>query len=150
MDLVVIPKAQNQQTPADFKPIGLCNAVYKIISKTIANHLSLILPHIIDEAQSAFLKNRGVAPTTLARLEIIRQIVHAPPTIQHVRNIGIKLDLSKAFDRIEWPYVFLLFQKYEFLSSLALLVFFTTVTLLLKYPSVLIKQKPLIFILLEN
>lgn len=44
IDLVFIPKTKHTQTVADFRQIGLCNTMYKILSKTIHDRLSAILP----------------------------------------------------------------------------------------------------------
>lgn len=97
-NLVLIPKVKHPQVPSDFIPIGLCNSIYKIISKCLANRLSKVLPNIIDENQGVFLKQRGVAPIALAGLKIIHQVVHASNSTHHTNNLAIKLDLSEAFD----------------------------------------------------
>lgn len=60
-----------------------------------------ILPHILDDNQGVFMKHKGVVPTTLIGLELIHQVIHVSKPIKHMANIAIKLDLSKAFDRIE-------------------------------------------------
>lgn len=52
IDIVLIPKSNSQHTPTDFSFIGLRNALYKIVSKVIANRFSLI-----DETQEAFLRH---------------------------------------------------------------------------------------------
>lgn len=40
-----------------FKPVSLSNVVHKLISKVLANHLKMILPHIISEIRThSFLK----------------------------------------------------------------------------------------------
>lgn len=113
-DLVLIPKSKNLQSPGDFRPIGLCNAIYKIVSKTIANRLALVLPNIIDPCQGAFLKNRGVAPTALTGLELIHHIVYSPLSKDHQLNLAIKLDLSKAFDGVEWSFLLTLMDSLGF------------------------------------
>ena len=52
--IILIPKKKNSETAADFRPISLCNVLYRICSKVLANRLKKILPNIISEQQSAF------------------------------------------------------------------------------------------------
>ena len=48
-NIALVPKTNNPQRMTDVRTISLCNVVYKLISKTLANHLKAILPHIITE-----------------------------------------------------------------------------------------------------
>lgn len=102
------------QTPVDFRPIGLCNNLYKIISKCLAVRLSHVLPNIVVENQSAFTKHTRVPVTALTGLEIIHQIFQASKSINHMTNVAIKLDLSKTFDRIEWSFVYRILENLAF------------------------------------
>lgn len=74
------------------------------------------------ENQGVFLKNRGVAPTALAGLALIHHVVHSFNSSWHRANIAIKLDLSKAFDRVEWNFLITIMQKLKFPNHLISLI----------------------------
>ena len=52
----LIPKQDNALTPDRFRPIALCNLVYKIISKVIANRLKTLLPTLVSMEQIGYLR----------------------------------------------------------------------------------------------
>ena len=68
-NIALIPKTNNPKKMADFRPISLCNVVYKIISKTIANGFKALLPNIISENQNVFTSDKLITDNMLVPFE---------------------------------------------------------------------------------
>jgi hypothetical protein len=100
--ICLIPKTNNPIYPSDFRPISLCNATLKIITKTIANRLKPILHEIISPNQSAFIPGRLITDNSLIANEIFHYLSQ---TNRHNGFIGIKTDMAKAYDRLEWDFL---------------------------------------------
>lgn len=56
--------------PQDFRPISLCNVIYKIIAKSLADRLKPHLPTSIDQSQATFIKNRHISSNIVITKEI--------------------------------------------------------------------------------
>jgi hypothetical protein len=80
----------------------LCNVIHKIITKTIANRIKEILPHVISQNQSAFVPGRLITDNTLVAFEVF-QFFNQSKSKQGY--IGIKTDIAKAYDRVEWLFL---------------------------------------------
>lgn len=83
----------------EFRPISLCNVLFKIIIKTIAKRLKLVLPQIVMPFQSDFVPGRLITNNALIAFETFHYMWKNTKGKKGV--VGMKLDMSKAYDRVE-------------------------------------------------
>ncbi|XP_028784473.1 uncharacterized protein LOC114740485 [Neltuma alba] len=102
-NIVLIPKVDVAEKVGQFRPIGLCNFVYKIISKVLANRLKPLLMRIISENQRAFVAERLIQDNII----VAQEAFHYLKNKKKGRKVemAVKIDMNKAYDRLEWCFI---------------------------------------------
>lgn len=113
--IVLIPKIKNPSSPKDFRPISLCNVIFRIITKVIANRVKSILSHVISATQSAFLPGRIITDNAMTAFEIFHSMKHKKRGRKGI--MAMKLDMSKAYDRVEWKFLEEVMSKLGFCNN---------------------------------
>jgi hypothetical protein len=111
-NIALIPKVKNPTRVTEFRHISLCNVMYKVISKVLANRLKKILPLIISPVQSAFILGRLITDNVLVAYEML----HTIHTCMRGKKgfMAVKLDMSKTYDMVEWGFLKTVMSKLGF------------------------------------
>lgn len=95
--IALVPKNPGADSLDLFRPINLCNTLYKIISKLLTLRLLKILPIIISPQQSGFVPGRQI----LDSIMLVHEVIHSLEVGKR-EGFLLKLDLSKAYDHVDW------------------------------------------------
>ena len=100
--ITLIPKVPNPETVTQFRPIGLCNVTYKLITKCLVNRLKKVLPDLISPIQSSFVPGRQITDNVI----VMQEVLHSMRRKTGGKGwMAIKLDLEKAYDRLRWAFI---------------------------------------------
>jgi hypothetical protein len=117
-NIALIPKVNSPSTTTEFRPISLCNVLYKLVSKVLAYRLKKILANIISPMQSAFIPGRLITNNVLAAYETLHTMKSRLKGKKKKKGfMAVKLDMSKAYDRVEWRYLKVVMRKMGFDSK---------------------------------
>ena len=114
----------------NYRPISLTNTDYKIIAFVFAKRLQQVLPSIINQDQSGYLKGRFIGNN-------IRTVIDVFDYCQQENHPGalVFLDYQKAFDTVEWNFIFKVLEKFNFGDD-----FIRWIKLLYKNPTFSVKN----------
>ncbi len=109
----LLPKPQKDLTLLkNWRPITLLTVDYKILSKALANRIKEILPHIISEDQAGFMKGRYIGEHIRCILEVADQA-----NLKNQNGLLVALDIEKAFDSVEIPFLLETLKMFGFSGS---------------------------------
>jgi hypothetical protein len=108
-NICLIPKCDNPESMKDLRPIALCNVLYKMISKVLANRLRVLLDKLVSHEQSAFVEGRSILDNALVAIEIIHAMKRR--TRGRKGDLALKIDISKAYDRVDWGFLRRMLEK---------------------------------------
>ncbi|KAJ0880137.1 putative RNA-directed DNA polymerase [Helianthus annuus] len=98
--IALIPKGKDPVGPNDFRPISLIGVINKVISKVLVNRLKGVIGNLISEHQSAFITGRNIMDGPLVLNEVLSWLKKYKR-----RGMFFKVDISKAYDSVNWSFL---------------------------------------------
>ena len=113
--VTLIPRCNRPESLNNYKLISLCNSVYKIASKILVERIRPYLNKLVSPFQTTFVPGRKGLDNVLVAQELFYALDKKKGKEGYV---AIKVDLEKAYDRMEWCFIHRVLQAYHFPQSL--------------------------------
>ncbi|PKU86836.1 integrator complex subunit 11 [Dendrobium catenatum] len=97
--VVLLPKVNNPDQPSKFRPISLCQTIYKIVAKVLVNRVKGILSGLISEEQAAFVQGRSISNHCLLGQELMNKFKVSKSA---KGMLALKVDMEQAYDKMSW------------------------------------------------
>ena len=110
--IVMVPNKEGENDFKDFRPISLVGSLYKLIAKVLANRLKKVMSRLVNKAQNAFVEGRQILDASLISNEAIDSM-----TWRKEKGILCKLDVEKAYDKLNWKFLLTVLREMGFGSK---------------------------------
>lgn len=107
--ITLLPKKGDASSADHYRPISLMHSFAKIITKTLANRLAPRLNELVSHNQSAFVRKRAIHDNFLFVQNMVKSLHR-----QKKKCLFVKVDISKAFDSVSWPFLLEVLQRLGF------------------------------------
>ncbi|XP_074351958.1 uncharacterized protein LOC141691114 [Apium graveolens] len=111
-NIILIPKKKNPMVVGDLRLIALCNILMKIITKVMENRMKGILDNVVSATQSAFIPNHLISDNIMLAYEVMHYL--KGKKVGKEGYMALKLDMIKAYDRVEWEFLKVILLKMGF------------------------------------
>ena len=109
--ITLIPKCPGADCLSLFRPISLCNTIYKLVTKVLVNRIRPMLNNLVSPLQTAFVPGRK----GMDNMIIVQELIHTMKQKKEKQGyMAIKVDLEKAYDRLEWHFIRDMLNMYNF------------------------------------
>jgi exonuclease III len=128
--LTLVFKGNDREFLKNYRPISLMNTDYKILTFVLSNRLQSVLPSIINENQTGYVKGRYIGDNIRLTEDVISYSKE-----HNINGALVFLDFAKAFDSLEWEFLLNVLKRYNFGPN-----FIRWVKIIYKNPEVIIKN----------
>lgn len=110
--ITLLFKKGDRTDPKNWRPISLLNTDYKLCARALAGRLLGVLQHVVHPDQSCGVKGRYIGENVV----LLRGIIDYSNESDTAGAI-LSLDQEKAFDRVDWGFLFRTLSHLGFTSS---------------------------------
>jgi hypothetical protein len=107
--IALISKIPSPKRMHDYRSISLCNTIYKVFAKVLVNRIKPFLTNIIGSPQKGFVLGRQILDAVITTHEVIHSMEKSKKP-----GMALKLDISKAYDKVNWDFLYEVLQRVGF------------------------------------